>query len=153
VVQLSGVLSRHEDRIFEIVGRYVSDAVPPGAQVLTTDEQFNFLAARPPSRNGTGYLIDSYGHMLALGLNLPGRDWGDLVSEGLRGTHGNDAYAVLQSAPAQADFLDRASKVPLVVVHQKGFPRLTPATLQALEARSTIAEKQPRYTIYRVAKK
>ena len=61
-VEWKGVNTRHEDRIFEIVGRYVNDAVPPGTPVLTTDEQFNFLAARPPSRNATGCNGRASGH-------------------------------------------------------------------------------------------
>jgi hypothetical protein len=151
LVQWTRVNSRHENRVFEIVARYVTDAVPPGAPVLTTDEQFNFLAARPPSRNGTGYLVDSYGHMIYLGLGLDTRDLGDLFGAALRGDHGgNDAYAVLQRPAAQADFLNRAVQAPLIVIHDKGFPRLTPATLQAIETRSTVAEQQAKYTIYRV---
>src|SRR5439155_22664837 len=96
LVEWNGANSRHEDRIFEIVGRYVSNAVPPGTQVLATDVQFDFLAARPPSHNSTGYLIDSYGHMIFLGLGLNSRDWGDLVGASMRGEHSNDAYAIMQ---------------------------------------------------------
>ena len=70
-----GVVDPHQDRIFVLVSRYVSDAVPPGASVLATDEQFNFLAARPPSHTATGYLVDSYGHLIALGLGLNTRSW------------------------------------------------------------------------------
>lgn len=152
LVQWSGVTSRHEDRIFEIVSRYVNNAVNPGTPVLTTDEQFNFLAARPPSRNASGFLIDSYGHMIFLGLGLGTRDFGDLLGASLRGQHGNDAYAVMQSAAPQADFLDRALSVPLIVIHQKGLARLTDATVAAIEARSRVEERQARYTIYRVVR-
>jgi hypothetical protein len=150
VVQWNGVNSRRQNRVFEILSRYITDAVPPGTPVLTTDEQFNFLAARPPSRNDTGYLIDSYGHMIYTGLDLASRNLGDLAGATLRGEHGSDAYAVLQRPEAQADFFSRAVRVPLVVIHDKGFPRLTPETLRAIEARSTVVEQQRSYTIYRV---
>jgi hypothetical protein len=150
-VEWNEVNTRHEDRIFEIVGRYVNDAVQPGTPVLTTDEQFNFLAARPPSHTATGYLIDSYGHMIYLGLGLGTRDWGGLLGASLRGEHGNDAYAIMQEPAPQADFLNRAFSVPLVVLHQKGLARLTPATVAAIEARSQVADRQARYTIYRVS--
>ncbi len=150
-VEWNGANSRHEDRIFEIVGRYVSDAVPPGTEVLTTDEQFNFLAARPPSRNATGYLIDSYGHMISLGLGLNTRDWGDLLRASLGGEHGNDAYAVMESTAPQADFLDRAAGASLIVLHQKGLPRLTQATIAAIDAKNKAAVREPRYVIYRGA--
>src|SRR5207249_2491293 len=146
------VTNRHEDRIFEIVGRYVNNAVKPGTPVLATDEQFNFLAARPPSRNATDYLIDSYGHMIFLGLGLGTRDFGDLLGASLRGEHSNDAYAVMQRNAPQSDFLDRAGSVPLIVIHQKGFARLTDATVAAIEARSRVEERQARYTIYRVGR-
>ncbi len=155
VVQWNGINTRQcpqcEDHIFEIVGRYVNDAVPPGTAVLTTDEQFNFLAARPPSHNATGYLIDSYGHMIYLGLGLDRRDWGDLWGAVLRGEHSTDVYAIIWGATPQADFLDRAGRVPLVVVHDKGFARLTADTMAALEARNSIAERQARYIIFRKA--
>ncbi len=152
-VQWQGVAGEHgdHDRIFEIVGRYVSDAIPPGTPVLTTDEQFNFLAARPPSRNSTGYLIDSYGHMIALGLGLGTRDWSDLWAAALRGEHSDDVYAVIQRSTAQADMLDRASKVKLIVVHDKGFSRLTQGTVEAIEKLRPVAEEESRYTIYREA--
>jgi hypothetical protein len=131
------------------VGRYVSDAIPPDTPALTTDEQFNFLAARPPSRNDTGYLVDSYGHMIFHGLGLDKRDWGDLIAAALRGEHSNDVYAVIHLPPAQDDFLDRASKAPLIVIHQKGVPRLTQETIAAIERQYQAAVREPRYTIYR----
>ncbi len=152
LVEWNGANSRHEDRIFEIVGRYVSNAVPPGTQVLATDEQFDFLAARPPSHSATGYLIDSYGHMIFLGLGLNTRDWGDLVGSALRGEHSNDAYAIMQRPAPQADILDRAMNAPLVVLHQKGMARLTQNTIATIEAHSQVSERQARYTIYRVTK-
>jgi hypothetical protein len=149
VVQWSGVTSRREYRIFEIVARYVNDAVPPGTTVLSTDEQFNFLAARPPSRNATGYLIDSYGHMIYLGLGLNTRDWGDLWGDVFGGKRSDDAYAAMQRPAPQADFLDRATNAPLLVIHNKGFARLTDGTLAAIEAQVRIVEEQRDYTIYR----
>ncbi|MEO6456952.1 MAG: hypothetical protein ABIO92_01565, partial [Chloroflexia bacterium] len=154
-VQWQGVAEEHgnHDRVFEIVGRYVSDAVPPGTPVLTTDEQFNFLAARPPSRNSTGYLIDSYGHMISLGLGLGTRDWGDLWAAALRGEHSNDVYAVIQRFAPQADMLDRASMTGLIVIHDKGFSRLTPETIEAIERTRPVVEEQSRYTIYRAARR
>jgi hypothetical protein len=154
VLQWAGMTTRQcphcEDRIFELVARYTNDAVPPGSPVLSTDEQFNILAARPPSRlPSTGYLVDSYGHMLYLGLDLDTRDWGDLIGASVRGEHSNDPYAVMQSARPQADFLARASLAPLIVVHERGLARLSDATVQALEATYKVAERQSRYTIYR----
>jgi hypothetical protein len=154
LLQWAGMTTRQcphcEDRIFELVGRYTNDAVPPGSPVLSTDEQFNILAARPPSRlPSTGYLVDSYGHMLYLGLDLDTRDWADLIGASVRGEHGNDPYAVMQSARPQADFLERASLASLIVVHERGLARLSDATVQVLESTYKVAERQSRYTIYR----
>jgi hypothetical protein len=154
LLQWAGMTTRQcphcEDRIFEIVARYVNDAVPPGSHVLSTDEQFNILAARPPSHSpSTGYLIDSYGHMLYLGLELDTRDWGDLFAASLRGEHSNDPYVVMQSSRPQADFLQRAALASIVVVHDRGAARLTDNTLEVLERVYNAAEQQPRYTIYR----
>lgn len=154
VIQWTGMTTRQcphcEDPIFEIVSRYVTDAVPPGSPVLSSDEQFNILAARPPSHSPTtGYLIDSYGHMISLGLNLDTRDWGDLISSALHGDHGNDPYKVMQSARPQADFLERAALAPLIVIHERGFVRLSPDTQAKIDATYKVAEQQSRYTIYR----
>jgi len=152
-MQWAGLVTRDcphcNDPLFEVVGRYVNDAVPPGTPVLSTDEQFNILAARPPSRTATGYLIDSYGHMIYLGLNLGNRSWGELISAVLNGEHSNDVYAVLHLPAAQADILDRARQAAMIVVHDKGFPRLTPDTIAALSKIAKIDQQQSRYTIYR----
>lgn len=168
--QWSGIVRRTPDRIFELVGKYMNNAVPPGSPVLSTDEQFNFLAARPPSHNATGYLVDSYGHMISLGLGLNTRDWGDLWSSVLRGEHGiptsaptqgadpealkhrGDVYGAMLRPEPQADFLDRASHVPLIVLHTTGFNRLTTATQKTIAAESLLVEQKERYSIYRVEK-
>jgi hypothetical protein len=148
-VQWNGVTRRIEDRIFEIVGRYISDAVPPGTPVLTTDEQFNFLAARPPSRGPTGYLVDSYGHLIYLGMGLDSRDLGDLLGAVAGGRHGgNDPDPIIQSAASQTDLLQRAFSTPLVVIHDKGRRRFTAATMAEIEARGEVREEENRYTIY-----
>ena len=153
VVQWTGTTTRDcphcVDPLFQVVGRYANDAVPPGTAVLSTDEQFNLQAARPPSRNATGYLIDSYGHMIYLGLGLGQRDWGDLFSSAVRGDHGNDPYAVMHLPAPQADFLNRAEGAGLIVVHDRGNARLTPETLRALEQVAMPEINEPRYTIYR----
>lgn len=148
-VEWSSVTMRHENRKFEIVARYVNDAVPPGTAVLTTDEQFNFLAARPPSRNATGYLVDSYGHMIYLGLGLDRRDWGDLWADVFTGKRSNDVYSALWELAPQSDILDRVSRVPLVVIHDTGEARFTAATLAAIEAQMKLVEEQKNYKIYR----
>ncbi len=156
-VQWQGIITRRPDRMFELVGRYVNDAIPPGAPALSTDEQFNLLAARPPSRNSTGYLVDSYGHMISLGLGLNTRSWGDLWAAALAGKRvppaqgeRSDVYGVMWRDAPQADFLDRAARVPLIVLHSTGFNRLTPATQAAIAAESQLVEEQAKYSIYRV---
>jgi hypothetical protein len=143
------IVERREDRIFEIVARYANNAVPPGTPVLSTDQQFNLLAARPPSRNETGYLVDSYGHMIYLGLDMPSRSWGSLFSDLFGGARSNDAYAVMHRPAPQSDFLDRANNVPLIVIHDRGFARLTDATLAQLAAIANTEVEEERYTVYR----
>lgn len=166
MVQWNGIVTPHQDRIFELVSRYVNNAVPPETAVLATDEQFNFLAGRPPSYNSTGYLIDSYGHMISLGLGLQTRSLEDLWRSVLQGNHGpppqaeeaagpearahrNDVYGVLLLPAVQADFLDRASRVPLIVLHSTGFNRLTRETQKVIAEASKLVEQKERYSIYR----
>ncbi|HET9493818.1 MAG TPA: hypothetical protein VFR15_06280, partial [Chloroflexia bacterium] len=98
----------------------------------------------------TGYLLDSYGHMIYLGLDLGRQDWGDLADAALRGQHGgNDPYAVMHRPAPQVDFLDRAAAAGLVVVHDRGEARLTADTLEALGQVASPEITEPRYTIYR----
>jgi hypothetical protein len=131
------------DPIFATVARYANDAVPPGAAVLATDEQFDFLASRPPSHTSTGYLIDSYGHLIFLGLGLDTRSWDDLIQAAIHGTHSDDPYRVMWAPRAQADFLARAQQAALVVLHERGFPRLRADTLAAVLADGALREKKP----------
>jgi hypothetical protein len=157
VVQWTGIVTRYEERIFEVVGRYVNDAVPPGTPVLATDEQFNLLAARPPSHNSTGYLVDSYGHMISLGIGLNTRDIGDLWSAVLSGRRNGpatpgerpDVYGVMYRPAPQADFLDRVSQAPLVVLHGTGRNRLTEETQEEIAQRKQLVVEQSNYWIYR----
>ncbi|MDQ3704619.1 MAG: phospholipid carrier-dependent glycosyltransferase [Chloroflexota bacterium] len=157
VVQWTGIVTRYEERIFEVVGRYVNDAVPPGTSVLATDEQFNLLAARPPSHNSTGYLVDSYGHMISLGIGLNTRDIGDLWSSVLSGRRNEpatpgerpDVYGVMYRPAPQADFLDRVSRAPLVVLHGTGRNRLTEETQGEIAQRKQLVVEQSNYWIYR----
>jgi hypothetical protein len=157
LVQWNGITTRREDRIFEVVARYVNNAVPPGTPVLATDEQFNLLAARPPSHNATGYLVDSYGHMISLGIGLNTRDLGDLWSSILSGRRNDqatpgerpDVYGVMYRPAPQADFLDRVSRAPIVVLHSTGRNRLTEATQQAIAKTKQLAVEQSTYWIYR----
>lgn len=150
LVQWRGATRGNADPIFAVVARYVNNAVPPGAEVLTTDEQFNFLASRPPSSGPTGYLVDSYGQLIYLGLGLHTRDLGDLVSSALRGENGGDnPDPIMQRAVPQADLLQRALAARMVVIHDKGERRFTPATLRSIEDGTQVAERQRRYTIYR----
>jgi hypothetical protein len=135
--------------MFEVVGRYANNAVPPGVPVLTTDEQFNFLAARPPSRSATGYLVDSYGHMIYLGLELDRRDLGDLWGDLFGGRRSDDAYAAMLMPAPQADMLDRASRAALVVIHDKGFARLAEETVTQIRASLDEEVAERRYSILR----
>ncbi len=141
-----GVIDPHQDRLFVVVSRYVSDAVPPATPVLATDEQFNFLAARPPSHTATGYLVDSYGHLIALGLGLNTRSWADLLGAAARGEHATAPYEIMWRAAPQADLLDRAQQAALVVIHAGGAPRLTATTLATLRARGVRVDER-RYLI------
>lgn len=157
LVQWRGITTRHEERIFEVVGRYVNNAVPPGTPVLATDEQFNLLAARPPSHNATGYLVDSYGHMISLGIGLNTRDLGDLWSAALSGGRNEpalpgerpDVYGVMHRPAPQADFLDRVSQAPIVVLHSTGRNRLTEETQREIAGRKQLVVEQSNYWIYR----
>ncbi|PZS00089.1 MAG: hypothetical protein DLM69_06785, partial [Candidatus Chloroheliales bacterium] len=142
----------HPNPMFRDVAKYITDAVPPGTNVLTLDDQFNFLAARPPSYlPTTGYLVDSYGHMIYLGLGIGKRSIPDLLGGVLHDPRSNDVYATIWRDVPQSDMLQRIAAVPLIVTHDVGEGRLRQDTLAKL---GQMATRQPdastsRYTIYR----
>ncbi len=142
----------HPNPMFRDVAKYITDAVPPGTNVLTLDTQFNFLAARPPSYlPTTGYLVDSYGHMIYLGLGIGQRNFTDLIGGVLHDPRSNDVYATIWQNAPQSDMLQRIAAVSLIITHDVGEGRLRKDTLAKL---GQMATRQPaastsRYIIYR----
>ncbi len=142
----------HPNPMFRDVAKYITDAAPPGTNVLTLDDQFNYLAGRPPSYlPTTGYLVDSYGHMIYLGLGIGQRSITDLIGGVLHDPRSNDVYATMWQDAPQADMLQRIAAVPLIVTHDVGEGRLRKDTLAKLGQLATLqpAASTSRYTIYR----
>ena len=150
--QWGTTIQPHPNPMFRDVAKYVTDATPPGTNVLTLDDQFNFLAGRPPSYlPSTGYLVDSYGHMIYLGLGISQRSITDLIGGVFHDPRSNDVYATMWLDAPQADMLQRIAAVPLIVTHDVGEGRLRKDTLAKLGQLATLqpAASTSRYTIYR----
>jgi hypothetical protein len=149
VVGLAPVVAPQPDRLYTVVGRYLSDALPPTAPALATDAQFNYLAARPlPSARGR-FLVDSYGQLIYAGLGL---DEGDLATAArAAGARRAEAtvYEIMWRPEAQALLRDHMAAAEVVVVHDIGRGRLTEATRAWLAERYRLVEATSRYEIYR----
>ena len=61
----------------------------------------------------------------------------------LRGEHSDDPYRAMWQPAPQQDYLDRAQQASLVVVHDRGIPRLLEETRAALLKESTLREEAP----------
>lgn len=125
---------------------YLRGAVPSGAKVLTLDARVMFLAGRKPSSSATGYLVDPYGHLVLLGLELADRSTAELLEAVVRGEE-HDWSNVVRSRIAQADVLARLRDADLVIVHQNERWRLGPAA-DALDALADHVERFEGYLLY-----
>ena len=128
------------------MSRYLRASVPADAQVLTLDARVAFLAGRAPSRDATGYLVDPFGHLVFLGLELADRAPVDLLLAVVRGEV-HDWNSVVASRRAQADVLARIRDADFLVVHRNERWRLGPSarTVDAIAAR---VEQHGNYLVY-----
>jgi len=128
------------------MSRYVRDAAPADAQVLTLDARVAFLAGRAPSRDATGYLVDPYGHLAFLGLELAGRGPLDMLLAVVR-REVHEWSSVVTSRRAQADLQARIGKADFVVVHGGERWRLgsSASTVDAIAIR---VEQHGSYLVY-----
>ncbi len=131
------------------MSRYIREAVPPEAQVLLLDARVAFLAGREPSRGAFGYLVDPYGHLVFLGLELAGRRPAEMLQAVVRGEE-HDWSSVLASRRAQADLLARLCDADLAVVHENERWRLGPST-DTLHALADEVERYGSYLLYVLA--
>ncbi len=128
------------------MSEYIREAVPPEARVLILDARVAFLAGREPSRGAIGYLVDPYGHLAFLGLDLVGREPAEMLLAVVRGEK-HDWSSVVRSRSAQADLLARLGDSDLVVVHKNERWRLGPSA-DALDALATKVEHFGNYLLY-----
>lgn len=128
------------------MSRYIREAVPPEVRVLILDARVAFLAGREPSRGAIGYLVDPYGHLAFLGLDLSGRGPAEMLLAVVRGEK-HDWSSVVTSHGAQADLLARLGDADLVVVHKNERWRLGPSA-DALDALATKVEHVGNYLLY-----
>ncbi len=120
------------------LSRHINEIVPPDARVFVLDARAGFIAGREPNHDATGYLVDPYGHLAYLGLELAGRDPADLLLGVLRREE-NNYTAMARSPSTQADLLARFADIDLVVVHKNELWRLGPAadTLDGMAEEAT----------------
>lgn len=128
------------------MSRYIREAVPPQARMLIVDARVGFFAGREPSGGAIGYLVDPYGHLLFLGLELSGRGPAELLYAVVRGEE-HDYTGVLTSRRAQADLLARFGEADLVVVHKNERWRLGPSA-DALPAIASEVAEVANYLLY-----
>ncbi|HEX5504975.1 MAG TPA: hypothetical protein VFW96_20325 [Thermomicrobiales bacterium] len=145
--------SPHPDRVYEIVARYVNDAIGPDQGVFVLDAQFSFRAARRPAREADDrFIVDGYGMLLYHGLGIDGTPMLELARRALTKPVPGDPYQVMWRQPAQDQIEASIERSDLVVIDAMSDGRLTAATHRWLDAHGRLVEKQERYAIYRIAR-
>lgn len=143
----------HPDRIYEIVGRYVNDAIGPDQGVFALDAQFPFLAARRPAREANDrFIVDGYGMLLYHGLGIDGTPMLELARRALTQPVPGDPYQVMWRPDPQNQIESSIGRSDLVVIDAMSDGRLTDATHRWLDTHGRLVEKQERYAIYRIAR-
>ena len=128
------------------MSQYLRASVPADAQVVTLDARVAFLAGRAPSRDATGYLVDPFGHLVFLGLELADRAPVDLLLAVVRGEV-HDWNSVVTSRRSQADVLARIRDADFLVVHMNERWRLGPSA-RSVDAIAARIEQHGNYLVY-----
>jgi dolichyl-phosphate-mannose-protein mannosyltransferase len=127
---------------------YINQTVPSEARVFVLDARVTFIAGREPSRGASGYLVDPYGHLAYLGLELGSRGPAEMVLAVVRREE-NRWSRMVRSRSAQADLLARFADTDVVVVHKNELWRFGPGA-DALKAMATDITRVGGYLVYSI---
>lgn len=128
------------------LSHYINQTVPPEARLLVLDARVTFIAGREPNRGASGYLVDPYGHLAYLGLELGQRGPAEMVLAVVRREE-NRWSRMVRSRSSQADLLDRFAETDVVFVHKNELWRFGPGA-DALEAMASDITRVGGYLVY-----
>jgi 4-amino-4-deoxy-L-arabinose transferase-like glycosyltransferase len=130
------------------LSNYINETVPPDAHLFVLDARVTFIAGREPSRGASGYLVDPYGHLAYLGLELGHRAPAELIGAVVRREESRWSRMV-RSRYVRADLLARFVDTDVVVVHKNELWRFGPAA-DALDAMATDTTQVGGYLVYTI---
>lgn len=108
-----------------------------GARILVFEPNYTFLASRPPAGVGPDrFLVDSYGEMLYVNLEIQGRSLLALMKAVLTNQE-NELQSTFWRPPAQEQVLAAFGQAEYVIIDGRARYQLQPQTLAAIQARST----------------
>ena len=130
------------------LSKYINETVPSEARLLVLDARVTFIAGREPNRGASGYLVDPYGHLAYLGLELGQRGPAEMVLAVVRREE-NRWSRMVRSRSSQADVLARFDETDVVVVHKNELYRFGPAG-HDLDVVATEITQVGEYLVYRI---
>jgi hypothetical protein len=130
------------------MSKYINQTLPSDARLLVLDARVTFLAGREPNRGVSGYLVDPYGHLAYLGLELGQRGPGEMVLAVLRREE-NRWSSMVRSRSSQEDLLVRFAETDVVVVHKNELYRFGPAA-DELGRMATDITRVGEYLVYNI---
>ncbi len=146
-----GLFSVGQDRIYEIVSRYIRETTSEDDTVLTLNPLFAYLAGRPiPEGAGWTYMLDSYGSLVYTGLKLPPPQ--EAKVEAWLVPSPRDVWDLVRDRRPQELITSRLGTATLVVVDAVGSGRLSDTTRTSLTRCFDTVEERSRYVIYRAKK-
>jgi hypothetical protein len=127
---------------------YINQTVPSEARLLVLDARVTFIAGREPNHGATGYLVDPYGHLAYLGLELGQRGPAEMLLAVL-GREENRWSSMVRSRSSQADVLARFAETDVVIAHENELYRFGPAG-DDLAAGATEMARVGDYLVYTI---
>lgn len=130
------------------LSNYINQTVPSEARLLVLDARVTFIAGREPNRGASGYLVDPYGHLAYLGLELDERGPAEMVLAVVR-REANYWSRMVKSRSSQVDLLARFAETDVVVVHKNELYRFGPAG-DDLDVVATEITRVGEYLVYAI---
>jgi len=127
----------HTSPSYTEVADYLSRNSSPEARVLVFEPNYTFLSSRPPAGPRPGhFLVDSYGGMLYVNLDIQGRSLFELMRAVVTGKR-DELQRTFWRGPAQEQVLAAFDRAEYVIVDGRARYQLEPQTLATIKARST----------------
>jgi len=128
---------QHRDSTYADVASYIRRNSLPSARVLAFEPNYAFLASRPLSgTSGNRFLVDSYGEMLYVNMEIEKRSLASLARSVLSAGK-RELQPTFWAQAAQDQVLEAFRGAEYVVIDGRARYQLEPHTLAEIQARSS----------------